>query len=1170
MSRLCGWMLLLLCGAGAARAQGWEERFEGKTLDPRWTWRVPIAGPTLSLQEKPGWLRVRIPEREEGFNHWNEPQPVDHAPQLRAAAPAGNWALETRIHLERLDRANQFQVGLVVGAGDDHLLTFGPLQAPGLDGFPKAPEAWLEITGVSGLLRAPGDARDLRLRLIRAGSVCRAALSRDGQEWLPVGTCLLPWAPRFVGIIGKTFSPGPPVVFDVEGIRLTTHPEATGRRALIGVGGEYPTGYRGMVARLGLPHEVLLDHQLADGQLLRRNDLLLIGGFSGGLDEQAREALMRYVREGGTALLDSRAFPPARVVAGQSGPARDVPEILVGAGSPLAPLLGQNPRFAAGESRFLFTPANLAGAQVLARFAGRPGAPPRGDEAAGPPAIWAMPLGRGLLVYSSPALGATLSWGPTHDALAAALLRCLGEGRVEPQLVPEGARFGRKQLASAEPEVESAGGNPPALERRRLSTAAESLPREARAVEEEPAREFNLSGVYHPARGRSSLLLNYWNRRFLVGLSFEPARARLARVENGKTVASAEVPLGGTAPIPFLVKERRDSLVLLIGGRRATLRAEGLWEGKVAAAGAALDDLRCQPVEPAFFSDDFTRAESEASPWEVAAGNWSVRAVGDPKMGANPFTYLAEAQGAGLAVAGFPFWDDYAFEVSVRPTAGGAVGQAFYFQDERNYLLFRARVLDAPRPEKDGLELVRVADGKESVLGRRDGCLVKGQWYRLAVQVRDGVVSAAVDGERVAAAEEKVFPGGRVALTVRDAHAQFDDVEVRGLQIAGGSDQSAIRNLQSQILDGGVPRFAGTLDRDTWAGTALQWRADPGAPGLFWRHGRFHGDFSLAFRCRFDGAAGAPGVTAAGQHAAMALLLAPETGGPEGGCRLTLRPVGKSLSSEVPAQCAFALELARPGAPATRCTMTAGEHPLLELRREGDRLLALVDGRQALACPAAAPPAHWSRLGFLATGFRPRLSGLALRAGKVLDYCFDRAPTDWWVASGTWELASRWPCTPEWSWFAGESRQVAAIWHKRPFTEDVLLDLHVGPRTVDHGEGRGPHEICRAFNAVICGDGQDVRSGYTFVVGADKAGTGATLSRGGREVARSTAFRFLSDAHNQWLNVRAEKQGVAIRLWVGDQRVLSWEDPDPLPGGRVGIWTEDNAVMIPRATIYHQ
>jgi hypothetical protein len=262
------------------------------------------------------------------------------------------------------------------------------------------------------------------------------------------------------------------------------------------------------------------------------------------------------------------------------------------------------------------------------------------------------------------------------------------------------------------------------------------------------------------------------------------------------------------------------------------------------------------------------------------------------------------------------------------------------------------------------------------------------------------------------------------------------------------------------------------------------------------------------------------------------------------------------------------VELSRQDASVGHREITAGAEPVLELRRVGLNLQAWVDGREALTCPLAPPAGQWLQLGFQATDFRPRLSGLRLQAGNVLDYCFDRAPVDWWVGSGTWDLAVRWPCTPEWSWLAGESRGIAALWHKRAFDGDLLVDLHIGPRTVDHGDGQ-PREICRAFNLVLCGDGKDVTSGYSVVVGADKGGVGATLSRNGQVVARNPAYRLFSDAHNQWLNVRAEKQGAALHVWVGDQRILSWEDPDPLPGGRLAVWTADNAVMVPRVTIYH-
>ena len=1155
-------------GPAAGSGRTWQDGFDDGGLEAGWQWRTPVPGPTLSLTDRPGCLRIRLPERPSGFNHWNEPKPVDEAPQLRTPVPEGDWVLETRVRLQQVVAANAFHVGLVAGVSDDFLLSFGPFQAPELTGGAKTPEVCFEPTGSSGFCRVPGDARDVRLRLQLKGGMLRARLSRDGKEWVEAGGYLVPAAPRFVGLIAKTFSAGPAVVFDVDHVRLTPlpGPGPAAPRTVVGIGGDYPTGYRGLLARNGLPYEVLLDYQLADANVLRRFDLLLIGSLNGGIAGRAREALIQVVREGCTALLDGTASPPASVLAGTGKrvDAKGVPDIVVsGTYNPLTPLLGKTTRFAAGESRFHYEPSSFAGLQVLARYDGQPGGKAKPAPAAGytgTPAVWAMPLGRGLLVYSAPSLGATLSWGPTHDQLADALIQRLAGGRLTPQLVPEGTRLGRKQSGpeQAEKPVAADAAEPPAFERVQLSSPAGGLPRGASQIRGKTAPEFNLSGTYRRERGRARLLLNHWSRRFRVDVSFDDDAVRLTRTEDGKVTDTAETALDERAELPFVVKERRDRVVFLAGARQAVLRGDGLWEGGLASSGDAVDGLRYQPVGPAFLSDDFMRGKDEQGAWKIAAGTWSVRATGDPKMGANPFTYRGkQPKGVGLSVTGFPFWDDYVFEVSAKPTSGGgATGVAFHWHDAQNHMLLRLPVVDTPSAGKDAVEIVRVAGGKETVLTRADGGLVKEQWYRLAVRVRDGLVTASVDGREVAEAEDDAFHAGKIALYVRDAETEFDDVAVRPSPDVDGP--------VSTELDGTVPRFAGTLDRDTWAGTALQWRADPLVPGLFRRRGRFYGDFALSFRCVFgDDTDAAP---------AMALLLIPESGGVDSGYGIVLRstPPGKA-AADADGKREYEAELTWRGASLGRCTVASTTEPVLELQRSGTRLLALVDAREVLGGQMTSPPDQLSQLAFRATDFRPRISGLRLRASNVLDTCFDHAPTDWWIGSGTWELAIRWPCTPEWSWLAGEgeNRGVAALWHKHRFAGDVTLDLHVGPRTVDHGDGR-PREICRAFNVVLCGDGRDVKSGYSFVVGAGKDGTGATLTRNGKVVAHEPAYRIFSDGHNQWINVRAERQGGAIRLWVGDQGILSWEDPEPLPGGRLGIWTEDNAIMVPRVTVYHR
>lgn len=1149
------WAAAFAAGAAAAAFGSWEDGFDGPELDGRWQWRVPAAGPAFSLAERPGWLRIRLPERNGGYNHWNEPQPVDEAPQLRAPVPEGDWDLEARVQLQDVPADGHFLAGLEAVLDDGLLVTFGAFQGPSLPGGPKTPEACLEPTGLSGFCRAAGDWRDLRLRLERRGTLCRAQASRDGTAWVDVGAYLMGASPRAAGLIGKTFANGKALVFDVDYVRLTQQrPWRTqGRRALVAVGGEYPTGYRGLLARLGLPYEILVDYQLGHLETLGRFDLLLVSGRRDTVSDAIREAIMAYVRSGGIAVLDSGFYPLASVVAGKGGPAQDLPDIVVGgAGNPLMPFLGNQTRFAAGESRYHYEPASLDGLQLLARFDGRPGRQGKAEGYTGTPAVWARPLGRGLFVYSSPAIGATLSWGPAHDALAEALIRCLGGGRLEPQLTPEGVRFGRKQSELTESSVAAAGAAPPPAPFRRGTpeAPAEELPGDAVALRGKAAPEFNLSGVYRPDQGKAVLLANYWNRRWHVSATFRGGSVRLSRIEDGRTTDTSETGFEAGAEVPFVLKERRDRIVLRVGGRSVAVSAQGLWEGKLGSSGAALAGLRYQPVEPPYLADDFMRGEKEQGAWETLGGEWSVRAKGDPRMGANPFTCLAKAKGAGLAAAGLPFWDEYAFAVSARPArAGGWVGQAFYLRGREDLLLFRVRVGDPGADAGGGAEIVRVREGKETVLGRGDASLAPGQWYRLGVQVRDGVAAGAVDGRQTAAAETGDLHEGKVGLWVRDAEAEFDDALV---QPAAEAARTGLVEL-----DGSVPRFAGTLDRDTWAGTALQWRAAPGVPGLFWRRGCFLGDFRLVFRCDLP-------EPAPGADASLALLLTPEDRTLYESCRATLRrtPGGPAGSCR--------LELLAAGLPARRRDIAVEGTPQLELRRTGSRLGVFLGDQEMLACDLGPAAGRWPQLGFLAAGFKPRLSGLRLEAGCVLDYCFDRAPADWWVGSGAWELAVRWPCTPEWSWLAGESRQVAALWHKRSFAGDIVVDLHVGPRTVDHGDGQPPREICRAFNLVICGDGQDVRSGYSVVVGADKQGAGATLSRLGKVVADNPAFRIFSDAHNQWLNVRAEKRAAAVAVWVGDQCILSWEDPEPLPGGRVAIWTVDNAIMVPRVTIYHR
>ena len=121
--------------------------------------------------------------------------------------------------------------------------------------------------------------------------------------------------------------------------------------------------------------------------------------------------------------------------------------------------------------------------------------------------------------------------------------------------------------------------------------------------------------------------------------------------------------------------------------------------------------------------------------------------------------------------------------------------------------------------------------------------------------------------------------------------------------------------------------------------------------------------------------------------------------------------------------------------------------------------------------------------------------------GCVADYTFHSAPTDWLVGAGEWGVQSRWACQPRWTWFGGKSRRAAVVWHKQQFAGDVDVDVHasIPMDSVFDPAYRHPGDV----NITICGDGRDLSSGYTFVLGG-WGNRWTRLLRGGACSSRDT------------------------------------------------------------------
>jgi len=943
----------------------------------------------------------------------------------------------------------------------------------------------------------------------------------------------------------------------------------------VGVAGGFAAGFAGLLSRCGIPHEFVLDHQLEEPQVLARYDALLLCSVYPSLLPEIAAPLQQYVRNGGTVLFGStyplaafaceqkvageepllawycRQSPPARRSAGTAEPAQ--------AKGPLAPEWTERAPSLVVQNRVSFA---FPGGEVLAKYAevSVPDAEKQKnlpEAAPGDPAMVRVPRGKGYYVVSGPALGVGMGlYGVYADALVLGLVRMMTGGRAIPQLSAEGLHLDRRQSAEgarapATPAEEWQPVLPGAGDRDPVRPAAPggqaNLPEGFVAAFDQPEPEFAAFGAYLPKEGEGSLLLNCANAQHYYALRFTPGRITLVGVTGGKSRTYGETPVGeGTERVPFVVKERGNKLsVFLPGAARLQIQDEPLWEGAVGYQGKALTEWRFQPVAPLYFADDFMRTAGQQGEWKTISGEWALDAAEKPETSANPFTYRAKAGGEALAVAGYGFWDTYRSRAVVRPDqAGGAVGLVAYYLKPDTYWLFRARVNDTATSFRDGFELVRVVDGVSEVLAKTPGALVKNQWYELSVRLIDKWTGAYVDGQKVLTAEDTHFSGGKIGLWAQGA-ATFDDVKV-----ASAYSQEE----PPEVFRGSMPAYAGVIDQDTWAGPATEWRADPGQQGLFWNNGLFFGETGVRYH----------GDVLQQDRATVSLLLMPEQSVSADGYRLEAARSGDAIR----------FTLSGPGgAEAARVSVT-DQPPSFSLRRAGGRVIAQINGEDRLNVPAKnGPPSPW-RLGFRAERAKPRISSFTYWSDHTANDTFQAAPCKWWIGRGTWDQTSRWSCQPEWSWYGGVSpvnganyEGPAVIWSKSRFSGDQCLEFYTGPKMMPKPQGNGTLGQMRDFNATLCGDGKDVRSGYAFLVGpagADKA----QLLRNGQVVAEA-AFFVPREGHNRWLHLSAKRLGNEVSLDFDGQTLLAYHDPNPLPGGHAALWTEANGIIVPRVTLHY-
>ena len=614
-------------------------------------------------------------------------------------------------------------------------------------------------------------------------------------------------------------------------------------------------------------------------------------------------------------------------------------------------------------------------------------------------------------------------------------------------------------------------------------------------------------------------------------------RVQIVRVAGGRQQVLADA-------LAAVSKGQWYRLAVRVAGRRATAYVDGnaladvhdpqLVSGSIGlycegADGALFDDVAVEA--PRDFEEDFER--ETVGKWLELGGAWRrQRGRLDARPGEG-HCLVASAGGEGRYVSGEEGWSDYTVAADLLPPARGDVGLVAHYQDEGNYYLLGL--------SPDAATLVRMAEGERTELARKPHSLPLGGVQRAELSVKNGVLTGRLNGRTLVRRCDRTLERGRAGLYIRGGGgAGFDNVAV-----------TFPRRAEAVFTTHDV--FSAEASMKDWAVRQSDWHQAAESVGghaetVRWHRADFPGDVELEAKIERLPKGSRLWLALAGDGASVASGYLASLWRGEESYRVTIERQGKELARR-------SLKLPRPPR-------------LFAAERVGHAVLAHVDGKVALTAEDAEPLSG-PRLAWAAHDVGMVKDGVNIYSRHVTVYTFHKAPADWRALAGAWEVTNRWACDPRWSFFAGERQDdsLAAMWNKRDFGHDVTVEFAAGIRH-DPDRGGSKYAYASDINAVICGDGHDLRNGYNFVFGGWR-NEHTRILRNGQTIAETRSVRFPRNysIHHKWFYFKIQKQGGRIRYWVDNQLALECTDPQPLTGGKVALWTWSNDIMVARVRI---
>lgn len=546
---------------------------------------------------------------------------------------------------------------------------------------------------------------------------------------------------------------------------------------------------------------------------------------------------------------------------------------------------------------------------------------------------------------------------------------------------------------------------------------------------------------------------------------------------------------------------------------------------------AYFDDVRVRGY--ACFAEDFSSADVLEGRCQPRRGSWQVK---------REHLYGAAQAPTGHAhlLSGERGWSDYVLNVMVKLKEARRVGVVFCYRGPANHYLVRWGRTQGGQGLR---ELIRIADGEHQVLATAHFSPHPTGFENIRLVSHRGHIALSVEGHLALEAADTTFTHGQVGLYVEgDRQGCFDNLTVRFPQ-------------PPPLPPPVAGQFAKEKSMANWASANACWDKVEG--DAFRYSLPIFTDFRVDVQLK----------KLAREKGKLELFIGADEQ-LKGGARLTVSAEGGALKAELSVGDAVL---------ASGEARSDSASPVLVVERHGDAVLASLEdpaGESLLLAQQVGGAAAGKHLGFKRGGLSPAAAHIQVRSPGILDQTFSGAPTGWQSGKGLWEVYDRWPCARGWSWFggrdAGGEPKNPTLWCKDTWAGEIVVQVwSCLIMDLDHEPGYSdPSDL----NVTICADGKNLCSGYSFIYAGDH-NKRARMLRKDAVVGGTDKGVFINptspnaDFHRHWFETRIHKTGGHIEYYVDDKLLLSYDDPDPLPGGSIAIWSYNNGILISRVRI---